>query len=75
MVIINYISIDTVLGHHFPIFGAKASITYPAPPANATIVRMRIFFAAIPAGYPEGLVPLSPLESLAEWQIFDAVCT
>jgi hypothetical protein len=36
---------------------------------------MRIFFAAIAAGYPEGLVPLSPLESLAEWQIFDAACT
>ena len=29
MVVLNYLSVDTVLGHHVYLFGAKASSTYP----------------------------------------------
>lgn len=54
MVIINYLSVDTVLGQHVYLFGAKASYTYPWLAVindNLVLGAGLVFYIAISAYY------------------------
>jgi len=54
MVVLNYLSVDSVLGHHVYLFGAKASITYPWLALindNLVLGACPIFFIALSSYY------------------------
>jgi uncharacterized membrane protein YGL010W len=54
MVVLNYFSLDMILGHHVYLFGAKASTTYPllAPINDNLVLGLNcLFYLAISAYY------------------------